>query len=73
MSLRFACRSRDDVILYTITLLEALRAVANYGAVMDKNILPDIVAEEALPFRVVEPLYLSLLLSHNNLLPFTKR
>ena len=52
--------SLDNLKFDGISFLQRAVAIPNYGGVMNKYIRPIFSSDEAVPFRVIEPLYISL-------------
>ena len=49
--------SLDDLEFDLVALLQALIPVARDGTIVDKNVRSTVAPEEAVPLRIVEPLY----------------
>jgi hypothetical protein len=52
--------SLDNLKFDGISFLQRAIAVANYGGVVNKYIRPIFSSDEAVPFRVIKPLHISL-------------
>lgn len=63
VSLR-ALLSLNNVEFYLVAFFEALVSVYLYGAVVYKNVRSIVASDKSVPFRVVKPLHLSLILRH---------
>ena len=54
----------DDLELNRVAFLQGLEAFTLYGRVMDEDISSAVLADEPIPFTVVEPLYFTLKSCH---------